>query len=50
MAREARGFLAFLLDRDLHRHLRERRRAIMEEFQALVREVPESVLTGGDGE
>jgi 1-acyl-sn-glycerol-3-phosphate acyltransferase len=50
MAREARGFLAFLLDRDLHGHLRERRRAIMEEFQALVREVPESVLTGGDGE
>jgi glycerol-3-phosphate O-acyltransferase/dihydroxyacetone phosphate acyltransferase len=50
VAREARSLFTLLLDRDLRRHLLGRRRATMEEFQALVREVPESVLAGGDGE
>jgi hypothetical protein len=50
VVREARSLFTLLLDRDLRRHLLERRRATMEEFQALVREVPESVLAGGDGE
>jgi glycerol-3-phosphate O-acyltransferase / dihydroxyacetone phosphate acyltransferase len=44
--RETRGFLAVLADRDLRGHLLGRRRAIMAEFQALLRLVPETVLDG----
>ncbi len=44
--REARGLFRFLVDRDLHRHLRSRRRALMEELTALLALVPESVLAG----
>jgi glycerol-3-phosphate O-acyltransferase / dihydroxyacetone phosphate acyltransferase len=46
LRRETRGLLAVLLDRDLRRHLLARRRAIMEEFQDLLRLVPEPVLEG----
>jgi len=46
LRRETRGLLAVLLDRDLRRHLLARRRAIMEEFQNLLRLVPEPVLEG----
>jgi glycerol-3-phosphate O-acyltransferase/dihydroxyacetone phosphate acyltransferase len=46
LRRETRGLLAVLLDRDLRRHLLARRRAIMEEFQDLLRRVPEPVLEG----
>ncbi|HET7874052.1 MAG TPA: 1-acyl-sn-glycerol-3-phosphate acyltransferase [Methylomirabilota bacterium] len=50
VAREARGFFRFLVDRDLHRHLRDRRRALMAEFRALLAQVPEDVLAGrGEG-
>jgi len=44
--REARGLFRFLVDRDLHRHLLARRRAIMDELTALLAMVPESVLAG----
>ena len=44
--REARGLLAVLVDRDLRGHLLGRRRAIMAEFQHLLRLVPEPVLEG----
>jgi 1-acyl-sn-glycerol-3-phosphate acyltransferase len=44
--REARGFLTFLLHRDLHQRLRARRRALMDELTALARVVPEAVLSG----
>ena len=44
--REARGLLAVLVDRDLRGHLLGRRRAIMAEFQDLLRLVPEAVLDG----
>jgi glycerol-3-phosphate O-acyltransferase / dihydroxyacetone phosphate acyltransferase len=44
--REARGLFRFLVDRDLHRHLLARRRAIMEELTALLAMVPEPVLDG----
>ncbi len=44
--REARGLLAVLVDRDLRGHLLGRRRAIMAEFQDLLRLVPEPVLDG----
>ena len=44
--REARGLLAVLVDRDLRGHLLGRRRAIMAEFQDLLRLVPASVLAG----
>lgn len=47
VTREARALLRFLMDRDLHRHLLVRRRAIMEELTALLALVPESVLAGG---
>jgi hypothetical protein len=46
MRRQARGLLAVLVDRDLRGHLLERRRAIMAEFQELLRQVPEAVLDG----
>jgi hypothetical protein len=42
--REARGLLTVLVDRDLRAHLLERRRAIMGEFQELLRLVPEPML------
>ncbi|MDO8477984.1 MAG: 1-acyl-sn-glycerol-3-phosphate acyltransferase [Candidatus Rokubacteria bacterium] len=42
--REARGLLTVLVDRDLRAHLLARRRAIMAEFQELLRLVPASVL------
>jgi 1-acyl-sn-glycerol-3-phosphate acyltransferase len=42
--REARGFLHFVLRRDLHTRLRERRRALARELAALAEEVPETVL------
>jgi 1-acyl-sn-glycerol-3-phosphate acyltransferase len=42
--REARGLLTVLVDRDLRAHLLGRRRAIMTEFQDLLRLVPEPVL------
>jgi len=35
-----------LVDRDLRGHLLARREAIMEEFQELLRRVPEPVLDG----
>jgi len=44
--REARGLLAVLVNRDLRGHLLGRRRAIMAEFQDLLRLVPEPVLDG----
>jgi 1-acyl-sn-glycerol-3-phosphate acyltransferase len=46
--REARGLLTVLLDRDLRAHLLGRRRAIMAEFQELLRLVPEPVLDGAE--
>ena len=46
MRRETRGLLAVLVDRDLRGHLLARRRAIMEEFQDLLRQVPAPVLDG----
>jgi len=42
--REARGLLTVLVDRDLRAHLLGRRRAIMTEFQDLLRLVPTPVL------
>jgi hypothetical protein len=46
LRRETRGLLAVLVDRDLRAHLLGRRRAIMAEFQELLRLVPEPVLDG----
>ncbi len=45
-SREVRTFFEFLRDRDLHRRLLARRRAIMNEMATLARLVPESVLAG----
>jgi 1-acyl-sn-glycerol-3-phosphate acyltransferase len=42
--RQARAFLGFLVDRDLQRRLRARRRALAEELAALARQVPDGVL------
>ena len=44
--REARGLLRLLVDRDLARHLGERRRDILAEMDAAVALVPEPVLAG----
>jgi hypothetical protein len=44
--RETRALLRLLVDRDLARHLAERRRAILEEMDAAVALVPEPVLAG----
>jgi glycerol-3-phosphate O-acyltransferase / dihydroxyacetone phosphate acyltransferase len=44
--RDTRGLLTVLMDRDLRAHLLERRRAIMAEFQELLRQVPGRVLDG----
>ena len=49
LRRETRGLLAVLLDRDLRAHFLARRRAIMAEFQDLLRCVPESALEGSAG-
>jgi hypothetical protein len=46
LRRETRGLLAVLVDRDLRGHLLGRRRAIMAEFQTLLRLVPVPVLDG----
>jgi glycerol-3-phosphate O-acyltransferase/dihydroxyacetone phosphate acyltransferase len=46
LRRETRGLLTVLVDRDLRGHLLGRRRAIMAEFQDLLRLVPEPVLKG----
>jgi hypothetical protein len=45
VARDSRAWLYFLGDRDLHRHLAERRRAIMRELGELFDLVPASVLS-----
>ncbi len=42
--REARGFLHFVVRRDLHTRLGERRRALVRELEALAEQVPETVL------
>jgi hypothetical protein len=44
--RESRALLRLLLDRDLARHLAERRRAILHEMEEAVARVPEPVLAG----
>jgi len=44
--RETRALLRLLLDRDLARHLAERRREILAEMDAAVAQVPEPVLDG----
>jgi 1-acyl-sn-glycerol-3-phosphate acyltransferase len=45
--REGRALLRLLVDRDLARHLAERRRGILAEMDAAVALVPESALAGG---
>jgi hypothetical protein len=47
--RETRALLRLLRDRDLSRHLAERRREILAEMDAAVARVPEPVLAGRDG-
>jgi 1-acyl-sn-glycerol-3-phosphate acyltransferase len=44
--RETRALLRLVLDRDLARHLAERRREILAEMEAVVARVPEPVLGG----
>jgi uncharacterized membrane protein YhdT len=44
--RDVRAFVRFLLDRDLHRRLVARRRALIDEMRALAGLVPEDVLSG----
>ena len=44
--REGRALLRLLVDRDLGRHLGERRRAILDEMDRAVARVPEPVLAG----
>jgi 1-acyl-sn-glycerol-3-phosphate acyltransferase len=46
VGRDTRGLVTVLMDRDLRSHLLERRRAIMAEFQELLRQVPGRVLDG----
>jgi hypothetical protein len=46
VSRETRALLRLLLDRDLARHLAERRREILAEMDAAVAQVPEPVLDG----
>jgi hypothetical protein len=41
--RDARGFLHFLVDRDLHRRLAARRRALVDEMRALAQQLPGGV-------
>jgi 1-acyl-sn-glycerol-3-phosphate acyltransferase len=44
--RDARAFVRFVRDRDLHRRLVERRRALVHELRALADLVPEEIFTG----
>lgn len=44
--RDARAFVRFLLDRDLHQRLLARRRALVDELRALAALVPDDVLAG----
>ena len=44
--RESRALLRLVADRDLGRHLGERRRAILDEMDRAVARVPEPVLAG----
>ena len=44
VAGQARAFLRFLADRDLHRRLLDERRALAEELRALADRVPPEVL------
>jgi hypothetical protein len=44
--RETRALLRLVLDRDLARHLADRRREILAEMDAVVAQVPEPVLDG----
>ena len=46
VGRDTRGLWAVLRDHGLRPHLLERRRALMDEFQALVEQVPERQLEG----
>jgi hypothetical protein len=48
--RDARAFVQFLWRRDLLARLAARRRALVEETEALARLLPPEVLTGGAGE
>jgi hypothetical protein len=48
LTRETRALLRLLLDRDLTRHLAARRRALLEDMDAAVARVPETVLAGGE--
>ena len=48
--REARGFLHFVLRRDLHTRLRERRRTLARELEALAEQVPETELAAAPPE
>ncbi len=47
VAGQARAFLRFLADRDLHRRLLDERRALAEELRALADRVPPEVLSHG---
>ena len=47
--RDVRGFLRFLWDRDLLARLDARRRALVDETDALARLLPAEVLAGSDG-
>jgi glycerol-3-phosphate O-acyltransferase / dihydroxyacetone phosphate acyltransferase len=44
--RDARSFVRFLVDRDLHRRLVARRRALIDEMRVLAGLVPDDVLSG----
>ncbi len=46
MRRDARGFFQFLVGRDLHARLLERRRTLVREMIELARGVPDAVLAG----
>ena len=46
VGRDARGFFQFLVNRNLYRRLLVRQGALVDELQALARQVPESVLAG----
>jgi hypothetical protein len=44
--RDVRAFVRFVRNRNLHRRLVERRRALVNELRALAELVPEAILTG----
>lgn len=50
VGQDARGYLQFLVNRNLYRRLFVRRRALMDELQVLARQVPESILAGQTSE